>query len=269
MFIHQVGNSIGADIYNAFLYRDIVWSSHLHKAFEFVFVLQGSMTAVIGAGTEAEETVRLQEGLLIPPYRQHSYEDPQNCRSFVAVFSTGYVEDCARLFLEKDPDSHRLTPDAETCAYLVKNLMNGAPDVPDAQFAVPKPPAFALKSCLYAIFASFLTSRVMISRRKDASVTSDILRYLEEHFTEDLSLHTLSKALGYDYEYLSRVFNRTFGIHFRMLLNQYRCERAGNLIRSTDQPLATVAMNSGFQSIRTFNRVFREIMGVSPSDLRR
>ena len=46
-------------------------------------------------------------------------------------------------------------------------------------------------------------------------------------------------------------------------------ERAKELITETDAPLSVIAMNCGFQSIRSFNRVFAEMTGAVPSDLRK
>ena len=77
----------------------------------------------------------------------------------------------------------------------------------------------------------------------------------------------MASDLGYDYRYLSRVFNETMGVGFKTFVNQYRCDMVKSLISDTTLSLSEIALSSGFQSIRSFNRVFRQITGTSPSDL--
>ena len=79
----------------------------------------------------------------------------------------------------------------------------------------------------------------------------------------------LADALSYEYHYLSRVFHESLHIRFRTLVNQYRCDRAKMLITSTDTTLSEIAMSCGFGSIRSFNRIFLEMTGVTPSELRK
>ncbi|MBQ8345164.1 MAG: helix-turn-helix transcriptional regulator [Clostridia bacterium] len=96
-----------------------------------------------------------------------------------------------------------------------------------------------------------------------------MLMYMEKNFVSDITLRDVAKSLGYNYEYISREFNKILGISFKTMLNQYRCERARYLIETTDQSLTEVAEQSGFQSIRSFNRVFKQQLGILPSELKR
>ena len=45
---HQADNSIGGEIYNAFIYRNTEWKNHIHKAFEFVLALSGKIEERFG-----------------------------------------------------------------------------------------------------------------------------------------------------------------------------------------------------------------------------
>ena len=68
--------------------------------------------------------------------------------------------------------------------------------------------------------------------------------------------------------YVSRVFSKKIKMNFRKYLGIVRAEYAANLLRMTDDKIITVAENSGFQSVSTFNRVFHDIYGMSPRDFR-
>ena len=68
---------------------------------------------------------------------------------------------------------------------------------------------------------------------------------------------------------LSRVINRHFGESFSALINRLRVEESQHLLRATESPVTSIAFDCGFASITSFNRVFREATGVSPTEFRK
>ncbi len=264
MFFHQTHNSVGADVYNAFLYQNAFWQTHLHRAFEFTLALDGQVVATVG-----DKTYTLSKGdcVLVPPYLAHAYHTPSSSEVFIAVFSGETVEDFARTLSQLDPQEYAFRLPDDLFSVLKREwILDTA--LSQAATPVPKPSPFALKSCLYAVCARFLAQNPLSKAKTETALMAKILSYVEENFTQDVSLQTMATALGYDAEYLSRAFNKTFGIHFKTLVNQYRCERAQSLITSSDKSLSEIAMESGFQSIRSFNRIFSLLTGKPPRSLR-
>ncbi len=271
MFFHQAHNSIGGDIYNAFVYRGLTWLTHLHKGFELTIALNGEIEAEAGDKTYA---LKPGDAMLLTPYQLHSYKSDPDALAFVVVFSGSYVESFARMTAGKEAENPVATLSAEARAYIDKYML--FPEAADYVYSsgdevvpVPKPDALTLKACLYAVCAEFYSGTRFLERTRDNTLVSDILAYVENNFASDISLKTMADRLGYDFRYISRIFGKTFEINFKTLVNQYRCDRAKSLISSTDDTLSEIAMNSGFQSIRSFNRVFKELTGSSPSDLRK
>ncbi|MBO5223674.1 MAG: AraC family transcriptional regulator [Clostridia bacterium] len=264
MFVHQIHNSIGGNIYNAFVYKNFNWLLHLHKGYEAVFVLGGEIVCTI-----ENKTIILKEGdsLLITPYTLHSYSTNKESLAVVVVFSGGYVDAFERMIVNKDPDGYDIPFTKDCWNYVISSIVGDAELCKD-MVPLKKPDILTLKACLYAITASFMNAHTLTDKKNDNSLIFEILSYIENNFTSDISLHTLSESIGYDYEYISRIFNKTFGINFKMLINQYRCDYAENLIRTSTLTLSDIAMNSGFQSIRSFNRVFKSLTGKRPSEIR-
>lgn len=97
----------------------------------------------------------------------------------------------------------------------------------------------------------------------------DVVQYISENFKNDITLKEVAERKGYNYQYLSRTFNRTFGIGFRKMLSRCRMDYACSLLRETDLPIAQVAFESGFRSIRSFDHVCLETFGRSPKEIRR
>ncbi len=96
-----------------------------------------------------------------------------------------------------------------------------------------------------------------------------ILRYIASHYTSDMSLSSCADALGFSMNYLSRLFHRTFDISFSSYVMALRLRQAEWLLRNDpERPVTEIAYASGFQSIKTFNRVFKQAHGISPREYR-
>jgi transcriptional regulator GlxA family with amidase domain len=68
--------------------------------------------------------------------------------------------------------------------------------------------------------------------------------------------------------YISRLFKDHVGQSFLTYLHGLRIKSAASLLISTEMPIADISTEVGFESYRTFLRVFREIRGQTPSDYR-
>ena len=84
-----------------------------------------------------------------------------------------------------------------------------------------------------------------------------------------LSVRDIAKRLGSNESYVSRAINQTTGMSFNNWVNRARVERAKTLlIDAPSMSILAIAMESGFNSKATFNRVFRDIAGRTPSQFR-
>ncbi len=84
-----------------------------------------------------------------------------------------------------------------------------------------------------------------------------------------LKLSDVVRMVGSNRTYVSNYFNRTLHTTFFDYVNALRVEYACSLLRSSQDSLYVVAMNSGFNSLSTFHRVFCKSKGVTPSEYRR
>lgn len=84
-----------------------------------------------------------------------------------------------------------------------------------------------------------------------------------------LSIRDVARRLGTNESYISRALNSDIGQSFNAYVNSLRVEHAKNRMRDSRDPLLQIAMDSGFNSKATFNRVFRELSGQTPSQFRK
>lgn len=108
-------------------------------------------------------------------------------------------------------------------------------------------------------------SGLSFSKQYRISVFGIIMR--DYHHTD--AQDKLSKRLNYSKSYICRIVKRKSGDTFSGLINRLRVKDACQLIRSTDRPIAEIAFECGFASVEYFNRVFRNICGVSPRKFKR
>lgn len=93
--------------------------------------------------------------------------------------------------------------------------------------------------------------------------------YISANFQKSFLLEDMAKDLGVSKYVLSRVFSKTFHRNFNQYLNDARLGYAKQRLENTSDPITTICLDSGFDSQRTFNRVFKEKYRLSPSDYRK
>lgn len=95
------------------------------------------------------------------------------------------------------------------------------------------------------------------------------LQYLETNYARDIGLEEIARTINISPFYFSRLFNQITGKNFKTYLNSVRIEKAEEILLSgIDKSITEIAYDTGFGSVRTFNRVFKSIKGHIPSDIR-
>ena len=93
--------------------------------------------------------------------------------------------------------------------------------------------------------------------------------YIKNNLTaDDLSQAAMAEMAGISKDYFSRIFRSVTGLNYSKWLNMIRLEKATGLLADGDMTLTEIAMLSGFQSISSFNRVFRAEKGMAPGEYR-
>ena len=94
----------------------------------------------------------------------------------------------------------------------------------------------------------------------------DLLSYIDEHYADNITLEFAASRMNFSNSHFSKTFKKLMGINFVTYLNLVRVERAASQLRNTGKKITDVALSCGFNNIRTFNRVFKEITGYTPSE---
>lgn len=94
------------------------------------------------------------------------------------------------------------------------------------------------------------------------------IRDQELFLDPNLTLIALARKLGTNRASLSHLINSAGEVNFNRFINEFRVERARRLLETSEQQIIDVAFDCGFNSKATFNRVFRQLVGETPSRYR-
>ncbi len=125
---------------------------------------------------------------------------------------------------------------------------------------------------LVSIFAqhlSIISNQVLV--QQDHAEPPNITRakqYIQENQANDLSLGEVARAVNTSTFYFCKMFKKATGINFTDYLSRVRIEKAKNLLINPNLRVSEIAYEVGFQSLTHFNRVFRRMVGQSPTDYR-
>lgn len=104
---------------------------------------------------------------------------------------------------------------------------------------------------------------------KKERVITGITKYMQEHLSEDVSLHILSEEFHLNSQYISQLFKNEIGVNFLTYLTNIRMEHAKKLLLSTSLSIAEVSEQSGYGDYRVFTKVFKKSERITPSQYRR
>ena len=126
---------------------------------------------------------------------------------------------------------------------------------------------------LLSIFAQHLsmTSNQIVVQREHAEppIITKAKAFILAHQAEDISLGTVAKAVNTSTFYFCKMFKKITGLNFTNYLSRVRIEKAKNLLLNPNLRISEIAFEVGFQSLTHFNRVFKKVIGQSPTQYRR
>jgi len=125
---------------------------------------------------------------------------------------------------------------------------------------------------LLSVFAQHLTmmsNQVFIQQENaEPPVIIKARTYIHEHQTDEISLGEVAKAVNMSSYYFCKMFKKVVGINFTDYVARSRIEKAKNLLLNPNLRVSEIAFEVGFQSLTHFNRVFKRVLGQSPTEYR-
>lgn len=245
--------------------------AHWHEALEILFCLNGSVTIHV-----EHETVSLSHNQLIVFDSQevHSIHSDSNLYMFLCIhvdkkqLST-YCPDFELYNIKCRPVS---LDDPKSNHYIY--LCQLAHDLTRTNIENESTSAMRSDGTTLLMLADLIRYFSVYSLPETSSpvhsndAIREIITYVNEQYTDKITLDDVAARVGFSREYFCRFFKQHMGITFLRYLNEVRISHAGRLISTTDLPVSEVMSKSGFTNQTLFNRLFKEIYGVSPRQAR-
>jgi len=122
---------------------------------------------------------------------------------------------------------------------------------------------------LFSRHLALLTNQIIVQQEKaEPPVITRAKHFIHEHQDEDLSLGQVAKAVNTSTFYFCKLFKKATGVNFTEYVSRVRIEKAKGLLLNPNLRVSEIAYEVGFQSLTHFNRVFKKLMGQSPTQYR-
>lgn len=102
-----------------------------------------------------------------------------------------------------------------------------------------------------------------------AKITQQVLAYIQQHYSEDLTNGHFAKAFHYHPNYISQLVKEQTGLPLHRYIRTYRIHMAFDLLQTTELTVAQIAELVGIPDIHQFSKAFKQIIGISPSNFRK
>lgn len=123
------------------------------------------------------------------------------------------------------------------------------------------------QGALRLIIAPFFEN--VITPKKQLLRFIDVLTYIDSHLDQKISIYTLANLMSLETTYFTHLFTQSFSISPKKYIIKKRLERAMIGLSQTDQTIKNIALNLGFSNEMYFSKLFKDKVGISPSDYRR
>jgi AraC-like DNA-binding protein len=124
---------------------------------------------------------------------------------------------------------------------------------------------------LALLMRHFSINSIPVEANKDILVKErihDVISFVDEHYSEQLSLSDIADYVGLEQKYFCRFFKKHMGMSFHQYLNETRLAHTYQDIVSTNDSIKEIAERNGLLNQKLFNHTFKELYGCRPSDVR-
>ena len=227
---------------------------HFHSHIEICVVTEGEIEVWIN---DQRRVLGAGEISVAWSYDAHSYRTVETSRSLGIIIPPDFFNDILPTLGQRQARESFLSD-----PFLFDKLSGAIRSVMETKSEVTR------RGYVYVILGHLL-ERVRFEEsdhERDLQLTSRVLIYLNRAFREELTLGDVAQALGYHPSYLSRMFKSTLHIGFNRYLTILRLREAILLLREGERTVTAAALESGFQSLRSFYRAFQSEFGCTPRE---
>ncbi|WP_238881840.1 AraC family transcriptional regulator [Clostridium sp. YIM B02551] len=262
--------------YCIFMENESIIPPHWHEQLLLMYIEKGTLELTCG-----EQKVIANQGeiIIVNPYEIHSIENPNSVVEYYLLKLD------ISLLLGNQPDLRQIM----CMDQLLKNRILFKNKITNDNFLVESMKfiinEFLEKKQGYTLAIRGLSYQILTALlRRYAKTIPDqaeydmqyrrvrqikpVITYIEEHYSEKITLDELSAVIHLSTIHFSRVFKTVTGFSPMEFLNRVRIQKAVQLLLKTDKSIVEIAMDTGFNDGNYFSRFFKKCRKETPSEFR-
>ncbi|OZB95107.1 AraC family transcriptional regulator [Paenibacillus sp. XY044] len=254
-----------------------LFAPHWHEEVEIVYVAES------GARIELNHhlcELRKGEILMIKPGEVHSFM-PGTGRLLIIVFRMYFLTGTSQCGPEEQSLKTLVSHNTVIPAHLVQKANLALMMKAIAEEEAGKQPGYkwAMKARLYDLIVRLIRLGPSqteedcpggaCSQSKKFAFIEEVCEYLEQHYDQPLKLDDIAEHTNFNKFYLCKLFKEARGMTVMDYLNQYRISQAKWDLLGGAESILQIAVQSGFNNLNSFNRIFKKYNGCTPSEFRK
>lgn len=251
------------------------YAPHWHNALEIIVPVENWYDASIH-----DEVHHLVPGdiMIIPAGEIHSLHAPENGHRFVFLFDISLLSRIHGFSSIQPIISNPLHITRASFPNIYDDLYQILVQIRNEYFSQNEFAELTIYSLLINFFVKIgvnyldsinLFPNMRIHKQKEyVEKFNSVMDYIDSHYMDDLSLDDIAASIGFSKYHFSRLFKQYTNYTFGAYITHRRIKVAEQLLSEPDSSITKVALMSGFPSISTFNRVFKQVKNCTPSEFR-
>lgn len=240
---------------------NLTFPPHIHKELEILMITNGEMELTINSSTQI---LRQGDISIALPNTIHSYKTIKHSEYLIIIFNADMLPIHKNIFSSYKASKNYI-PGEQVPSEVYTSLDCIFKEVQlDNNIGI-------ITGYLYLILGRLLPLINLQKSQKDISgeLIERILSYIQSNYLEPITLTSIASELEISPFILSRIFSNNIGLRLDKYINEMRINYANYLLSSTNKQITEIAFECGFETLRTFNRVYKNITSTTPREYRR
>ena len=240
--------------------QKVFYEPHLHDDVEIIIVYQGNFQLLVD---QTRYAICSGDAIIIFPNTIHGYSSGENIDVGKFIFDTENIQDLNSIFHSMQPK----TPVIDHSLVLQANLLNLSTEILHCYHSSSP----VVRRAYLLLLAGKILELFKLEERPqtdDHDLLVNLFRFCKQHYRTDIHLKDVADALYISPSYLSHIFCEKLKINFCQYINTLRIHEACRLLRQTELKISEIAEQSGFSSLRSFDRAFFKQFGLTPKNYR-
>lgn len=248
---------------------------HWHEELEIIYVLEEEL--VIGLNNEIY-TLKPRDILLINSSEVHFFvTPPKKSKRIILQFEQRLFGPLSAMMRENKFVTPHLSSSNESETQVHQSLERQILSIIEEYSKMRQGFQLVIQARLYDFMVVLLrqvpmekySSMERSKHLKRLERLEHVFEYVADNYAKEITLNEIARTANFSVYHFTRFFKETTGMTFIQYLNNFRVSKAVKYLTETDDPITEVAFRSGFDSIKTFNRVFKQLKGCSPSSFKK